>query len=200
MILQVNNPPLLWLWNLGSQILQGTERTFTSNTQATLQSSTGVLAESSGQGLQLFSPLAVKTHTQRQNTVVDSPFNLFYFAREKKVNWFILTSNKSHFQALKLNKTANMNWAQWFASHSQPISLASCMNISVNLISTCFSQVYILCLLSHQPPLESTLYKKKKKASVYSFSKHFIKQSNELIQVMQFSLTQCLAHTKCPCL
>lgn len=109
MILQVNNPPLLWLWNLGSQILQRTERTFTSNTQATLQSSTGVLAESSGQGLQLFIPLAVKTHTQHQNTVVNSPFNLFYFARGKKVNWFILTSNKSHFEALSQHSKCELS-------------------------------------------------------------------------------------------
>ena len=48
---------------------------------------------------------------------------------------------------------------------------------------------------SHQPPLESTLCKEKKKAAVHSFSKDFIKeQINELIQVIH--LTQCLAHSK----
>lgn len=77
--------------SLGSRITrknQRLERTFTSNTKATLWSSTGVPTESSRPWLQLFIPLAVKPHTQGQDTIVDFPFVLFYCVRRKSKSSF----------------------------------------------------------------------------------------------------------------
>lgn len=182
MILQVNNHPLAL--TLGSRIPNTSKdsknlyKQYQGSTRIYRGSPCWVVSEAT------LHPTGGQATRSGQDTIVDFPFALFYCSRKR---------SKSSFQSkiTVLGHEINMNWAQRFAPYS--ISLASCMKISVNLISICFSpskrhfiSSFPTSFFWNQPCA------REKKDSVYSFSKHV----TEVIQVIQ--LTQCLTHRKHP--